>query len=457
MNLDVIILAAGDGKRMLSDIPKGLHELAGKPLIQHVIEVAQQLNPSNIYVVYGRYNGQQMMMQLQDLPVTWVHQSEPLGTGDAIKQVLPRLSPDHQVLVLCGDVPLITADTLKKLIKATRENTVGWITALVDDPTGLGRILRDDEGNLQAIIEEQDADAAQKSIEEINTGICLLPVKYLGKWLSQLDNQNVQGEYYFTDILAKALADGIQVITIQPESPEEILGVNDKAQLAQLERIWQLNNAEKLMQSGLVLRDPARFDLRGTLHFGRDVVCDINVIIAGDVSIGNNCYIGPNVYLHNVKIADNVKISANTVIDTAVIGNDCLIGPFSRIRPETILRDKAKIGNFVEIKKSEIGEGSKVNHLSYIGDTTMGTYVNVGAGTITCNYDGVNKHKTIIEADVFIGSSTQLVAPLTVGQGATIGAGSTITEDVPNDELTLARTKQVTIEGWHKPQKEVEE
>jgi len=456
MNLSVIILAAGDGKRMRSSIPKGLHELAGKPLIQHVIEVAQQLNPDNIYVVYGR-RGEQMMSQLQDLQVSWVHQPEPLGTGDAIKKVLPQLNSAHQVLILCGDVPLITANTLKKLIKTTRENTAGWITAFVDDPFGLGRILRDDEGNLQAIIEERDANVAQKSIEEINTGICLLPVKYLSKWLSQLDNQNVQGEYYFTDILSRALADGIQVITTQPELPEEILGVNDKAQLAQLERIWQLNNAEKLMQNGLTLRDPARFDLRGTLQFGKDVVCDVNVIISGDVTIGNNCYIGPNVYLHHVKIADNVRISANTVIDTAVIGNDCLIGPFSRIRPETILHNKAKIGNFVEIKKSEIGEGSKVNHLSYIGDTTMGAHVNIGAGTITCNYDGVNKHKTTIEDDVFIGSSTQLVAPLTVGHGATIGAGSAITQDVPSDELTLARTKQVTIEGWHKPQKQEKE
>lgn len=456
MSLSIIILAAGDGKRMRSDIPKGLHELAGKPLIQHVIEVAQQLNPDNIYVVYGR-RGEQMMSQLQDLQVSWVHQPEPLGTGDAIKKVLPQLNCKHQVLVLCGDVPLITAATLKKLIKATRKNTVGWITAFVDEPEGLGRILRNGEGNLQAIIEERDADDAQKSIEEVNTGICLLPVKYLDKWLSQLDNQNAQGEYYFTDILAEALADGIQVITTQPELPEEILGVNDKAQLAQLERIWQLNNAGKLMQNGLTLRDPSRFDLRGTLQFGKDVVCDVNVIISGDVSIGNNCYIGPNVYLHNVKIADNVRISANSVIDTAVIGNDCLIGPFSRIRPETVLHDKAKIGNFVEIKKSEIGEGSKVNHLSYIGDTTMGSHVNVGAGTITCNYDGVNKHKTTIKDDVFIGSSTQLVAPLTVGHGATIGAGSAITQDVPSNELTLARTKQVTIEGWHKPQKKGKE
>jgi bifunctional UDP-N-acetylglucosamine pyrophosphorylase/glucosamine-1-phosphate N-acetyltransferase len=454
MKLSVIILAAGDGKRMYSDIPKTLHELAGKPLIQHVVDTAQQLKPNNIYVVYGKHGGKQMVEQLNELPVTWVHQPQPLGTGHAAQQVLSLLKPDHRVLVLCGDVPLISAETLATLIKITPESSIGWLTAYVDDPAGLGRILRDDEGNLQAIVEERDANATQKAINEINTGICLLPVKYLSEWLPKLDNKNTQQEYYLTDIFAKALANNIQIVTTQPTSTEEILGVNDKSQLAQLERIWQLNNAKKYMQDGLTLRDPTRFDVRGTLQFGRDVICDVNVMIEGDVVIGDNSYIGPNVYLRNVTIANDVKISANTVIDTAVIAEGCLIGPFARIRPATILQKKVKIGNFVEIKKSEIGEKSKVNHLSYIGDTFIGKNVNIGAGTITCNYDGVNKHKTTIEDDVFIGSSTQLIAPLTVGKNATIGAGSTITDDVPSDDLTLTRAKQITVEGWHKPKKE---
>jgi len=456
MKLSVIILAAGDGKRMYSDIPKTLHELAGKPLIQHVVDTVQQLKPNNIYVVYGKRGGKQMVEQLNELPVTWVHQPQPLGTGHAVQQVLSLLKPDHRVLVLCGDVPLISAETLATLIKTTSESSIGWLTAYVDDPAGLGRILRDDEGNLQAIVEERDANATQKAINEINTGICLLPVKYLNELLPKVDNKNTQQEYYLTDIFAKALANNIQIVATQPTSVEEILGVNDKSQLAQLERIWQLNNAKKYMQDGLTLRDPTRFDVRGTLQFGRDVICDVNVMIEGDVVIGDNSYIGPNVYLRNVTMANDVKISANTVIDTAVIAEGCLIGPFARIRPATILQKKVKIGNFVEIKKSEIGEKSKVNHLSYIGDTFIGKNVNIGAGTITCNYDGVNKHKTTIEDDVFIGSSTQLIAPLTVGKNATIGAGSTITENVPSDDLTLTRTKQITVEGWRKPQRETE-
>ncbi|MGD9107653.1 MAG: bifunctional UDP-N-acetylglucosamine diphosphorylase/glucosamine-1-phosphate N-acetyltransferase GlmU [Gammaproteobacteria bacterium] len=453
MKLSVIILAAGDGKRMRSNLPKVLHEVAGKPLLQHVIDVAKQLKPQNIYVVYGEKGGEQVMQQIGDMSVTWVKQAQPLGTGHAVLQVLPFLKSDHRVLILYGDVPLIAVTTLEKLIKTTPANNVGWLTMQVDNPIGLGRIIRDTDGHPQAIVEERDADTAQKKIKEIFTGICLMPVKYLEKWLAKLSNKNAQGEYYLTEIFAHAIDDGIKITTNHPVAEKEILGVNSKDQLAKLERIWQLDNANQCMLNGLTLRDPSRFDVRGTLKFGQDVVCDVNVIIEGNVVIGNNCYIGPHVYLRDVTIADNVGIFANTMIDKATIEEGCLIGPFSRVRPETVLHSKAKIGNFVEIKKSDIGSGSKINHLSYVGDTVMGAHVNVGAGTITCNYDGVHKYKTTIEDNVFIGSSTQLIAPLTVGHDATIGAGSTITQDVPSDYLTLARTKQVTIEGWQKPSK----
>lgn len=454
MKLSVVILAAGDGKRMYSKISKGLHKLAGKPLLEHVVETAQQLKPNNIYVVYGRNNGEQMMEQLNYLPVTWVHQEEPLGTGHAVQQVLPILNKHHRVLVLCGDVPLITATTLDNLLRATADDAIGWLTARLQDPTGMGRILRDSNENLQAIIEERDATETQKEINEINTGVCLVPVKYLSQWLPEIQKVNAQNEYYLTDIFAMALAKKVHLQIEQAATEAEILGVNNCQQLAHLERIWQLQYANKCMLAGLTLRDPHRFDVRGNLKFGQDVVIDVNVVIEGEVVIGNNCHIGTNVWLRNVVIADNVNISANTVIDSAVIEEGCLIGPFARIRPETVLRKKVKIGNFVEVKKSEIGEHSKVNHLSYVGDTTMGRHVNIGAGTITCNYDGVNKHQTIIEDNVFVGSSTQLVAPLTVGKNATIGAGSTITADVPKDELTLARIKQVTVQGWERPRKE---
>lgn len=453
MKLSVIILAAGDGKRMRSNLPKVLHELAGKPLLQHVIDTAKQLKPHNIYVVYGNHGGEQVIQQINDSAITWVKQQQPLGTGHAVLQALPFLKSDHRVLILYGDVPLIEVQTLQKLIKSTPANNIGWLTMKLDNPTGLGRVVRDVSDHPQAVIEERDANTAQKKIKEIFTGICLVPVKFLEKWLAKLSNKNAQGEYYLTEIFAYAIDEGVKITTNHPVAEKEILGVNSKDQLAKLERIWQLDNANRCMLNGLTLRDPSRFDVRGTLQFGQDVVCDVNVIIEGDVVIGNNCFIGSNVYLRDVTIADNVGIFANTVIDKAVIEEGCLIGPFSRIRPETVLRSAAKIGNFVEIKKSEIGSGSKVNHLSYVGDTMMGAYVNVGAGTITCNYDGVNKHKTTIEDNVFIGSSTQLVAPLIVGHDATIGAGSTITQDVPSDHLTLARTKQITIEGWQRPSK----
>jgi bifunctional UDP-N-acetylglucosamine pyrophosphorylase / glucosamine-1-phosphate N-acetyltransferase len=453
MRLSAIILAAGEGKRMLSSIPKALHCLAGKPLLEHVVETAQKIIADEIFVVYG-HGGEQVRKKLKHLPVTWVKQAKQGGTGHAVLQVLPQLKSDHRALILYGDTPLISTKTLSKFLDETPENSVGWLTSHIDDPFGLGRIVRDEDQNPVKIVEEKDATEQQKAICEINTGVCLVPVDHLRKWLPNLGNNNAQKEYYLTDIFAMALADGVRIVTTSAESTTETLGINSNDQLAFLERVFQRELAKKYMQEGLTLLDPSRFDVRGTLTFGKDVVVDINVIIKDEVSIGSNCYIGPNVILRDVVVGDNVEINANSVIDSATIGNHCFIGPFSRIRPETKIKDGAKIGNFVEIKKSEIGEKSKINHLTYIGDTVMGGGVNIGAGSVTCNYDGVNKHKTIIEDDVFVGSDTKLIAPIKIGKGATIGAGSTITNDVPPKYLTLSRSKQVTIEEWKRPTKD---
>lgn len=456
MTITVVILAAGQGKRMHSTIPKVLHRLAGRPLLEHVVNSAERLPDQNTIVIYG-HQGQEIRDQLAHLPVQWVEQTEQLGTGHAVMQALPHTHAHSRVLILYGDVPLITTDTLEQLIAQTPEQALGIITAHVPNPFGLGRIIRNSKNGITAIVEEKDATEKQRTINEINTGIYLVAAEHLQKWLPQLKNHNVQKEFYLTDIIQFAVSENIPIISHEPRSYTETLGVNDCAQLALLERTYQRHMADKLMHQGVTLYDPNRFDVRGELSVGHDVVFDVNVMIEGNVTIGNHCYIGPNTLLSNVTLGDHVDIKANSVIDGATIHDHCVIGPFARIRPGTELADHVHIGNFVEIKKSRINSASKVSHLTYIGDSDIGQSVNVGAGTITCNYDGINKHKTTIGDRVFIGSNTSLVAPITIGDDATIGAGSTITKNAPAAQLTLCRTEQRSIPSWQRPTKKEKE
>lgn len=438
---------------MRSDLPKVLHTIGGKPMLQHVYERALELSPSTVAIVYG-HGAEQVLGRFSDWSAVWVEQALQLGTGHAVQQALAYLQDDALVLVLYGDVPLLRRETLERLVSIVGENALGLLTAVVNDPTGYGRIVRDSQGWVVRIVEEKDASAAEKKIREVNTGILAAPACRLKAWLERLDNDNAQREYYLTDIVAMAVADGVAVETLCVADEDEVAGVNSKRQLAELERVYQRRQADALLAQGVTLRDPARFDLRGKIEaIGRDVEIDVNVLLEGSIYIGNRVRIGPNVILRDVVIGDDVEILANSLIERARIGAHCRIGPFARIRPETVLAEEVHIGNFVEVKQSSIGKGSKVNHLSYIGDSEIGAGVNVGAGTITCNYDGVNKHKTIIEDGAFIGSDTQLVAPVRVGRDATIGAGSTITEDAPPGKLTLSRCRQVTIEHWQRPQK----
>lgn len=437
---------------MHSAIPKVLHRLAGKTLLEHVIDTAKQLSPIQPpIVIFGR-KSESMPKTLAHLSAKWVLQSQQLGTGHALQTALPHLSGE-QVLVLYGDVPLVSVETLKELIVHTPPAALGILTAHFPDPRGLGRILRNDQHKIIGIIEEKDATAAQRAIQEINSGIYLIPTMFLKTWLPKLKKTNAQAEYYLTDIVPMAVEDRVTIHSLQPAHWEEALGVNDCVQLAYLERYYQQCYANQLMRQGTTLRDPARFDVRGELNVGQDVIIDVNVIIEGQVTIGNRCVIGPNTCLKDVTLGDDVEIKANSIIEGAEIAAHCQIGPFARIRPHTQLAEKTHIGNFVEIKNSLIGQLTKINHLSYIGDSTVGHEVNVGAGTITCNYDGANKHRTVIGDHVFIGSNSQLVAPLTIGEGATIGAGSTITQDAPPHQLTLARAPQCTIKNWVRPKK----
>ncbi|MFQ5470834.1 MAG: bifunctional UDP-N-acetylglucosamine diphosphorylase/glucosamine-1-phosphate N-acetyltransferase GlmU [Gammaproteobacteria bacterium] len=452
MKLGIIILAAGAGTRMRSSIPKILHSLAGKPLLTHVYEVANQLDSTGIHIIYG-HGGNRVKESLQHLDANWIEQSEQLGTGHAVAQALPALKNNENVLVLYGDVPLISVHTLQQLIGHADQQQLGLLTAQVDEPSGYGRIVRNDKGQVQSIVEEKDASEDQRTIKEINTGIMVLPVNHLTRWINGLENKNVQKEYYLTDVIAMAVNDGIKINTVSATTNMEISGVNDRIQLAQLERFYQEQRASDLMKDGVTLFDPQRFDLRGSLKHGHDIVIDVNVIIEGEVSLGDGVQIGPNTVIKNSTIGNGVKLMANCVIEDAVMGDECRIGPFARIRPETTLADHVHVGNFVEIKKSKVSTGSKINHLSYVGDSSVGSEVNIGAGTITCNYDGAKKHHTTIGNKVFIGSDTQLIAPVTVGDGATIGAGSTITRDVPADALTLSRSPQKTRAGWQRPVK----
>jgi bifunctional UDP-N-acetylglucosamine pyrophosphorylase/glucosamine-1-phosphate N-acetyltransferase len=453
MKITTIILAAGKGTRMCSDLPKVLHKIANRPLLRHVYDMSYQLNNNAIKIVYG-HGANLVRKVLADIDVSWVEQKQQLGTGHAVQQVSDQISDSDIVLILYGDVPLLKLATVKGLLANVSDKTLALLTVKLKNPTGYGRIVRDSSGKVTKIVEEKDASITEKEIVEGNTGIMAVEGNKLKKWLNQLSNHNAQGEYYLTDIIEMAVADQITIITTQPESVDEVLGVNNRIQLSHLERVYQQEQAIMLMERGVTLMDPVRFDLRGTIvKLGIDIVCDVNVIIEGENSIGNNVIIGANTHIKNSIIGDNVEILANCIIENSVVGQGCKIGPYARLRPETVLAENVHIGNFVELKKSTVASFSKINHLSYIGDATVGAQVNIGAGTITCNYDGVNKFRTIIEDGAFIGSDTQLIAPVTVGKNATIGAGSTITRDSPENQLTLSRAKQMTLAGWKRPVK----
>jgi bifunctional UDP-N-acetylglucosamine pyrophosphorylase/glucosamine-1-phosphate N-acetyltransferase len=452
MSLSIIILAAGQGLRMRSELPKVLHRLAGKTMLEHVYYSASLVNHRQVYVVYG-YGGDQVKKAHAELDVEWILQKKQLGTGHAVKQVLPQIPDQHHVMILYGDIPMITSDTLHKLERAASESGFSLLTSYIDTPAGYGRIVRNDIGDIVRIVEEKDAEGEERSICEINTGIMVVAAGPLKRWIKALKNKNKQKEFYLTDIVEMAVNEGITVSTINPGSAVEIRGINDRAQLSELERYYQLIQAHQLMRRGVSIMDPSRFDLRGDVEIGQDIMIDINVLLEGRLKIGHNVTIGANCCIKETIIGDNVEIRANSVIENAIIGNGCRIGPFARIRPDTLLDDNVHIGNFVEVKKSQIGKGSKINHLSYVGDSEIGKDVNVGAGTITCNYDGANKHKTIIEDDVFIGSDTQLIAPVRIGAGATIAAGTTVVKDVENGVLAISRTEQKTDVKWKRPKK----
>ncbi|OGS93505.1 MAG: UDP-N-acetylglucosamine diphosphorylase/glucosamine-1-phosphate N-acetyltransferase [Gallionellales bacterium GWA2_59_43] len=449
--MNIVILAAGKGTRMYSNKPKVLHALAGKPLVRHVLDCAAALQPQRICVVYG-HGGEMVPQAMAQYDARFVLQEPQLGTGHAVQQAMPQLADAGRTLVLYGDVPLIQHNTLHQMQQAGAGLVL--LTVTLDNPTGYGRIVRDSQGDVQCIVEEKDATPEQREIREVNTGILLAPTAQLRDWLSQLGNNNAQGEYYLTDIVGMAVRQGIAVRTVQPAHAWEVEGINNKLQLARLERTWQQVEAERLLALGVTLADPARLDVRGKLACGRDVEIDVGCLFEGDVTLGDNVRVGAYSIIRNATVATGTDIAPYSHIDSSIVGANCHIGPYARLRPGTKLADGAHIGNFVEIKNSDIGQGSKANHLSYIGDCTVGSRVNIGAGTITCNYDGANKFRTVIGDDAFIGSDTQLVAPVTVGRGATIGAGSTITKDTPDHELTLSRSKQLTLAGWQRPVKQ---
>jgi bifunctional UDP-N-acetylglucosamine pyrophosphorylase/glucosamine-1-phosphate N-acetyltransferase len=450
--VSVVILAAGQGTRMKSRLPKVLHPIGGKPLLAHVIHTAAELAATDTIVVYG-HGGEQVKEQLASEKVIWVEQAQQLGTGHAVDQTRSHIEDNHIILVLYGDVPLIRSATLADLVSKASENILALLTVHLDDPHGYGRIVRDGQGNIQRIVEQKDAQQSELAITEINTGILAVQGKRLKDWLSRLENNNAQAEYYLTDIIAMAVDDGCKVEAVHPDSEDEVLGVNSRSQLAYLERVYQRQQAEALMAGGVTIIDPDRIDIRGQVSVGKDVTLDVNVVLEGNVQIEDDVYIGPNCVIRDSQIGAGVQMQAMCVIDNARVGAKSLIGPYSRLRPGAVLNGNNHIGNFVEIKNSVIGEGSKVNHLSYIGDTEMGAGVNIGAGTITANYDGANKHKTIIGDRASTGSNSVLVAPVKLGDGSTIGAGSVITKNTPEDKLTLTRAKQVTIEGWQRPKK----
>jgi len=450
MPLAVVILAAGQGKRMRSSLPKVLQPLAGRPLLAHVLETAAALEPAAIHVVYG-HGGEVVREQLASAPVNWVRQAEQLGTGHAVLQAAPQLHPDQRVLILYGDVPLISAETLLQLLEGCGPDELALLTVELEDPEGYGRVIRDAHGQVQRIVEEKDASDRQRAINECNTGVMAAPARRLVQWLKQLRNANAQGEYYLTDVIAAAVRDGVAVNPLIADSEEEVQGVNDKVQLSMVEASYRLREAVALMEAGVTVIDPLRLDVRGKVEAGRDVMLDVNVVLEGRVKLGDGVKVGPNCVLRDVEIGAGTEIAANSVLEKSVIGAGARIGPFARIRPDSVLADGVHVGNFVEVKKTRLGAGSKANHLTYLGDAVVGAGVNVGAGTVTCNYDGVNKFVTTIGDGAFIGSGSMLVAPVSIGAGATIGAGSTITSEAPAGKLTLERSRQLTIEDWQRP------
>ena len=452
MPLSIVILAAGQGKRMKSDLPKVLQPLAGQPMLAHVTATAQALQADAIHVVHG-HGGELVKQALASEPVNWVLQAEQHGTGHAVAQAIPAIPDDHDVLVLFGDVPLVRAATLQQLVTQAGPRSIGLLTVVLDNPAGYGRIVRDNAGSVVRIVEEKDANTKERAIPEINTGLMIAPARSLRAWLAALKNDNAQGEYYLTDVIVMAVRSGMKVNAVISPTETEVLGVNDKVQLAKLEAALRAERANALMLEGVTLADPARVDIRGEVTVGRDVFIDVNVVLVGKVEIGDRARIGPNCYLKDCRIGADTELHPNCVIDRTSIGARCSIGPFARMRPGAELHDEVHIGNFVEVKNSIIGDGSKANHLTYLGDATVGRKVNVGAGSVTVNYDGANKWRTEIGDNAFIGSGSMLVAPIKIGAGANTGAGSTLTKEAPEGKLTLARAEQVTIEGWKRPEK----
>ncbi|KEI69516.1 bifunctional UDP-N-acetylglucosamine diphosphorylase/glucosamine-1-phosphate N-acetyltransferase GlmU [Endozoicomonas elysicola] len=457
MRADIVILAAGQGSRMKSKLPKVLHRIAGKPMLEHVILSAQhtqrKVGEGKIHVVIG-HGAEQVKAALGHYDLNWVVQEEQLGTGHAVQQALPGCQGADVVLVLYGDVPLIHSSSLQSLLAASNGERLGLLTINLANPSGYGRIIRDGFGNIQAIVEDKDATPEQLAINEVNTGIMAIPGNKVSGWVNGLKNENVQHEFYLTDIVSMAVVEDTPVIHVQPQIPIEVEGVNSRVQLMELERARQKQLATNLMVNGVTIIDPRRLDIRGDVKAGQDITLDINVVLEGNVQLADNVYIEPGCVIRNSIIGEGAIIKAHSILEDAVVAAGCEVGPFARLRPGTELQEKARVGNFVEIKKTVIGKGSKVNHLSYVGDSQIGEGVNVGAGTITCNYDGVNKFKTVIGDGAFIGSNSSLVAPVTIGRGATTGAGSTITKDIPDEQLAVARGKQRNIEGWQRPVKE---
>ncbi len=453
MPLSVVILAAGQGKRMASGLPKVLQPLAGRPLLAHVVATARALRPEAIHVVYG-HGGEQVRAALGTADLHWALQAEQKGTGHALMQAMPGVPDGHTLLVLYGDVPLIRVETLSGLVARAGADAVALLSARLPDPSGYGRVIRDGAGRVARIVEEKDASREERAIREINTGVLAAPAAGLRAWLAQLSADNAQGEYYLTDCIGAAVQGGCAVEAVVAESPSEVLGVNDKLQLAEAEAAHRRERAAELMRAGVTVVDPARLDVRGEVSCGRDVVLDVNVILVGRVKLGDRVKVDAGCALADCEIGDDTEVRFNSLVDGAVAGRRCVIGPFARLRPGTRLADDVHVGNFVEVKNSALGAGSKANHLSYIGDATLGSRVNVGAGTVTCNYDGANKHRTDIGDGAFIGSGSMLVAPVSVGADATIGAGSTITKPAPAGQLTVERSRQVTVENWERPKKE---
>ena len=454
--LNIVILAAGMGKRMQSDLPKVLHTLAGKPMLAQVIDSARQLSPDRIIVVVGHGADAVKKAFADQTDIQYALQQPQHGTGHAVQQALPLLvggdNPDDTTIVLYGDVPLVQPATLKRLLQARAEG-MAVLTETLDDPTGYGRIVRNESGHVQRIVEHKDATEQEHAICEVNTGILAAPTGKIKDWLGRIDNNNAQGEYYLTDIIGLSVQDNVPVNAAQPDASWETLGVNSRVQQAQLERAWQAEQAQRLLVQGVTLADPARFDLRGTLECGRDVFIDVGCVFEGEVKLADGVRVGPHCVLRNVTLGAGTQVEAFSHLEQATAAENVKIGPYARLRPGAELAADSHVGNFVELKKTRLGEGSKANHLSYLGDSEIGARVNIGAGTITCNYDGVNKFKTIIEDDAFIGSDSQLVAPVKVGKGATLGAGTTLTKDAPAEKLTLSRTRQTTLENWTRPVK----